>query len=263
MAGDPEAQRTAAAGELRRLILESDLDSDILGGNLEDDAVTCDDLCRIGSKALVVDLDRRARSADARRLAGLGVLDHEFAQGALAGLHRPGGGPARRTHVLVKPIASGLRTNLVITTDRRVYLVALESRAGEGMAAISWTYPGDGLIALDAAAATAPVARGVALDRLDFNYRIEGDRAPWMPVRAFDDGTQTFIQFPPSVGSGEIPPLFVVGPSGRTELVNYRLSGRYYVVDRLFSRAELRLGEKHQLIVRIIRTDARRRGRAE
>lgn len=163
----------------------------------------------------------------------------------------------------MKPIASGLRTNLVITTDRRVYLVALESRAGEGMAAISWTYPGDGLIALDAAAATAPVARGVALDRLDFNYRIEGDRAPWMPVRAFDDGTQTFIQFPPSVGSGEIPPLFVVGPSGRTELVNYRLSGRYYVVDRLFSRAELRLGEKHQLIVRIIRTDARRRGRAE
>jgi P-type conjugative transfer protein TrbG len=177
-----------------------------------------------------------------------------------------GTGAARRTHILVKPIAPGLRTNLVITTDRRVYLLAVESASGQGMAAISWTYPQDELIALKsaeaAALAAAPVAEGVAVDRLNFNYRIEGDRAPWTPVRAFDDGTRTFIEFPPSVGTGEIPPLFVIGSSGRAELVNYRQSGRYYVVDRLFSVAELRIGEKHQLVVRIVRADAKRRGRA-
>jgi type IV secretion system protein VirB9 len=172
-----------------------------------------------------------------------------------------GAGAAKRTHILVKPIAPGLHTNLVITTDRRVYLLFLQSRAGEGMAAISWTYPEDELIALKAAEAAAPVAQGIAVDRLNFNYRIEGDRAPWAPVRAFDDGTQTFIEFPASVGSGEIPPLFVIGSSGRAELVNYRQSGRYYVVDRLFSVAELRLGEKHQLVVRIVRSDSKRRGR--
>ena len=38
-----------------------------------------------------------------------------------------GSGAARRTHVLVKPSAAGLSTNLVIATDRRVYHV--ESRA--------------------------------------------------------------------------------------------------------------------------------------
>jgi type IV secretion system protein VirB9 len=175
-----------------------------------------------------------------------------------------GAAPGKRTHILVKPIAAGLRTNLVITTDRRVYLVALESRSGEGMAAISWTYPRDALIALKAAAAAAlpaaSVAEGIAVERLNFNYRIEGDRPPWTPVRAFDDGTQTFIEFPPSIGTGEIPPLFVIGSSGRAELINYRQSGRYYVVDRLFSVAELRLGEKHQQVVRILRADARRRG---
>lgn len=169
-----------------------------------------------------------------------------------------GAGVARRTHVLVKPIAAGLRTNLVIMTDRRVYLVALESTARQSMAAVSWTYPQDELIALRVAEAVArsaaPVAAGVAVDRLNFNYRIEGDRATWMPLRAFDDGSQTFIEFPPSVGTGEIPPLFVIGSSGRIELVNYRLSGHYYVVDRLFSLAELRLGEKRQLVVRIVRT---------
>jgi type IV secretion system protein VirB9 len=44
-------------------------------------------------------------------------------------------------------------------------------------------------------------------------------------------------------------------------MVDYRQSGRYYVVDRLFSVAELRLGEKHQLVVRIVRSDSKRRAR--
>jgi len=49
--------------------------------------------------------------------------------------------------------------------------------------------------------------------------------------------------------------LFVVGPLGDSELVDYRVSGHYYIVDRLFAAAELRLGEKPQQIVRITRTD--------
>lgn len=176
-----------------------------------------------------------------------------------------GSGAGKRTHILVKPIASGLRTNLVVTTDRRVYLLALESNAGPGMAALSWTYPQDELLALkaaqDAAAAAMPVAVGLAIDRLNFNYRIDGDRMAWAPVRAFDDGTRTFIEFPAGIGSGDIPPLFVIGASGGAELVNYRLSGRYYVVDRLFSQAELRMGEKKQRVVRITRSEPARQGR--
>ena len=41
--------------------------------------------------------------------------------------------------------------------------------------------------------------------------------------------------------------------------VNYRVAGHYYVVDRLFGAAELRLGAKTQQIVRITRTEPRRR----
>jgi type IV secretion system protein VirB9 len=64
------------------------------------------------------------------------------------------------------------------------------------------------------------------------------------------------------MAGGEAPPRFVIGSSGRAELVNYRLRGHYYVVDRLFSVAELRLGGKHQQVVRIVRSGAkRRRGR--
>lgn len=173
-----------------------------------------------------------------------------------------GSGPARRTHVLVKPAAAGLRTNLVIATDRRVYRLDLAS-AARAMTSIAWTYPHDELLALErrraALAAAEPVAAGVAVDQLNFNYAIEGDRPSWRPARAFDDGVRVFIEFPPAIAGGEAPPLFVIGSSGKAELVNYRLRGRYYVVDRLFSAAELRFGEKHQQVVRIVRSDGRSR----
>jgi type IV secretion system protein TrbG len=180
-----------------------------------------------------------------------------------------GSGSSRRTHILVKPSAVGLRTNLVITTDRRVYHVQVESTARTAMASISWTYPADELLAVqrgEGAAEAAAVADGIAVEALNFGYRIEGDDPPWRPVRAFDDGSQVFIEFPSTLGQGEAPPLFVSGAGGRTELVNYRLRGRYYVVDRLFAAAELRLGERRQQVVRIIRLEPaqqrRRRGRA-
>jgi type IV secretion system protein VirB9 len=169
-----------------------------------------------------------------------------------------GTGAARRTHVLVKPTAAGLSTNLVIATDRRVYHVLLESTAGAAMASVAWSYPHDALKVLDRAAAVAAapstVVSGVALDTLEFGYAIEGDAPPWRPLRAFDDGTQVFIEFPQGLAQGEAPPLFVRGEGGATELVNYRLRGRYYVVDRLFTLAELRLGERRQQVVRIVRT---------
>lgn len=172
-----------------------------------------------------------------------------------------GTGATRRTHILVKPSQSGIRTNLVITTDRRIYLVLVSSSRGPAMTAMSWSYPQDELLALKAAAASLdaalPVAGDIAVDRLNFNYSISGDRPSWRPVRAFDDGVQVFIEFPSNLGSGEAPPLFAIGRGGKAELVNYRARGRYYVVDRLFAEAELRLGEKKQAVVRIVRKRGR------
>jgi P-type conjugative transfer protein TrbG len=177
-----------------------------------------------------------------------------------------GSGDTKRTHVLAKPFTAGLATNIVITTDRRTYHLALTSTDRTAMAALSWTYPQDELVALKAAAeqarAAEPIAAGLQIDQLHFDYTITGDQPAWRPLRAFDDGRQTFIEFPVSLGVGEAPPLFLVDAKGTAQLVNYRVQGRYYVVDRLFDAAELRLGLKHQDIVRIGRNgqaDNRRR----
>ncbi|MES2443995.1 MAG: P-type conjugative transfer protein TrbG [Pseudomonadota bacterium] len=170
-----------------------------------------------------------------------------------------GTGETKRTHVLLKPFSAGLGTNIVITTDRRSYHLALTSTATTAMVALSWTYPQDALLALkrvvEERQAAGPVATGIAPEELHFNYAITGDRPAWRPLRAFDDGRQTYVEFPARIAVGEAPPLFLVDRNGEAQLVNYRLQGRFYVVDRLFDAAELRLGLKHQDVVRITRTD--------
>lgn len=174
-------------------------------------------------------------------------------------------GAARRAHILVKPAAAGLRTNLIVATDRRVYHVELVSTARSPMAGIAWTYPDDLMLTLRTTAAAArdaePVAAGIAVETLNFNYALSGDSPAWRPLRVFDDGRQVFIEFPPGLGSGEAPPLFVIGSGRQVELVNYRLRGQYYVVDRLFDAAELRIGERRQQVVRIDRRTPVARGR--
>ncbi len=174
-----------------------------------------------------------------------------------------GSGATLQVHILVKPTRADLMTNLVINTNLRTYHMELRSTESTYMASVSWQYPQDQLIALRhqnaQAEAARPIATGVDLANINFRYAIEGDRAPWRPLRAYDDGRQVFIEFPRGIGQGEMPPLFVVGPEGNTsELVNYRVRGNYMIVDRLFAAAELRFGAgDHQKRVRITRTDGR------
>ncbi|MER9333967.1 P-type conjugative transfer protein TrbG [Mesorhizobium sp. M0293] len=178
-----------------------------------------------------------------------------------------GTGGAKQVHLLVKPTRADLLTNLVINTDRRTYHMELRSTPSTYMASVSWQYPQDQLIALrrqnQQAEAAQPVSTGIDLSRVNFRYEVTGDRAPWRPLRAFDDGKQVFIEFPRGIGQGEMPPLFVVGPEGDTsELVNYRVRGNYMIVDRLFAAAELRFGAgKNQQRIRISRTDGVRSSR--
>lgn len=157
-----------------------------------------------------------------------------------------GSGATQRVHILVKPTRPDITTNLVINTDRRTYHLELRANSRVYMASVSWSYPQDELIALrqaeaDAARA-APIVGGFTIENLNFDYRISGDRPDWRPLRVFDDGRRTLVEFPPDIAQGQMPPFFVIGEEGEAELVNYRVNGRYLIVDRLFRKAELRLG---------------------
>lgn len=170
-----------------------------------------------------------------------------------------GSGATLRVNILVKPTRIGLKTNLVVTTNRRTYLLELSSTPQAWMASASWDYPKDRMLALkkqaQQAQSGAPVETDITLEQIRFRYAVSGDSPPWKPLRAFDDGERVYIQFPGGIAQGELPPLFVIGPQGDGQLVNYRFRSPYYVVDRLFGAAELRLGGDKTQVVRIERTD--------
>ncbi|OHC99657.1 MAG: hypothetical protein A2885_04020 [Sphingopyxis sp. RIFCSPHIGHO2_01_FULL_65_24] len=122
------------------------------------------------------------------------------------------------------------------------------------------------MIALRAAEAererVVPVAAGLDLAALNFRYRVTGDKAEWRPVRVFDDGRQLFLEFGEGIEIGEMPPLFATGDNGEAELLNYRVHGRYMIVDRLSDRGELRMGAGRHAQKVIIERPGRSRGRS-
>ena len=169
-----------------------------------------------------------------------------------------GQGAGQRAHVMIKPLRRGLETNLVLTTNQRVYLVELKSGAPETFnAAVAWDL---GAVVPPAAAETAPKPEPLATPAgpLDARFRIEprGRRPTWTPTAVMTDGVRTFLTFPADLAAREAPALFVVGPGGETQLVNYRQQGGLWVVDRVFDAAELRVGDKRPQIVRIVRSAA-------
>ena len=201
---------------------------------------------------------------DGEQLVGSGPVAAGDTVRWIIGDTESGTGATKKVHILVKPTRPELLTNLVINTDRRTYLLELRSTEKTYMASVSWQYPEDQLIALrrqnQEADAAAPISSGVDLASINFRYAIQGDNPAWRPLRAFDDGKKVYIEFPSGIAQGEMPPLFVIGPAGGSELVNYRVNRNYYIVDRLFAAAELRLGDKHsERRVRIVRTDGRPR----
>lgn len=155
-----------------------------------------------------------------------------------------------RAMLLIKPTRANIRTNIVLVTDRRSYAIEAIATSGQTYSAqTAWRYP----------AADDDLAGGpVTLQTLNFGYRVRtvrGFNPRWRPVRVFDDGRRTYIEFPPAMATSEAPPLFLI-ENGEAGLVNYRVSGGRYVIDRLFDIAELRLGAERPVIVRISRDTA-------
>tara|TARA_R100000365_G_scaffold213_1_gene670 strand:+ start:433 stop:1461 length:1029 start_codon:yes stop_codon:yes gene_type:complete len=166
-----------------------------------------------------------------------------------------GSGANRRVHILVKPTRDDISTNLVVTTDRRTYMIELRAREALYMPAVAWAYP-----ALPAGqrqtVPAAPVIPAEAVRNFRYALQVQGDSPPWRPVSVFDDGRRVYVVFPRGIVQGEMPPIFVLGTNGEPQIVNSRVHQNVLIVDRLFGAAELRLGSGNpQQVVRIVRTN--------
>jgi P-type conjugative transfer protein TrbG len=169
--------------------------------------------------------------------------------------------------LVVKPIEPGLETDLIIPTDRRTYVVRLVSDPTRFVSRLAFQYPADDRAkwatfqaeqdaarrdaeavaeqqrareqAKDKQIGAVPMAEN-ALDNLYFDYKLSGNTA-YRPERVLDDGQHTYLVFPNDGRFRELPTLLLL-VKGKTELVNFRMDGRRYIVDRLFDKAILVVG---------------------
>ena len=165
--------------------------------------------------------------------------------------------------LIVKPIEPGLETDLIVLTDRRTYVVRLISDPNRFVSRLAFQYPVDDRLkwatfqaqqdeakrdaqalaeqraAKDKQAGVVPMADD-ALDKLYFDYKLSGAVA-FRPDRVLDDGQHTYLIYPNDGRFRELPTLLMV-VNGKTELVNFRVNGTRYIVDRLFDKAILVAG---------------------
>ncbi len=150
------------------------------------------------------------------------------------------------THIILKPLEPDIETNLILTTDKHTYHLKCVS-SDWYMPSVSWNYPQEESAEYQEMFRKEQTEEPLVVtpDKLDFNYEIDGDSYSWKPLRVFDDGQKTFIQMPHDYRVSEAPVLFVIDEDEADPiLVNYRVKGDYYVVDRLFDNAELRVGTR-------------------
>lgn len=168
-------------------------------------------------------------------------------------------------HVIVKPKEYGISTNLIVTTTRRTYHLALlapsESQLTSGHAYVrhvSFYYPDDMVkqwadtadLARKseerrAASTAVPLASPSLTDLHMDGYTIKTKRhALWTPTLVFDDGQHTYIHFPKELRSADAPALLAVTDDGKTAVLNYRTTpdGLWYIADGLYSRLRLAVG---------------------
>jgi P-type conjugative transfer protein TrbG len=181
-----------------------------------------------------------------------------------------GSGTEQTQHLIVKPRDIGLTTSLVVTTDHRTYHLMLVSDEKEFMHSVRFIYdhertaqPASTPAPLVAPAPAPPQrvavdpprrqkssdGKRVALikadqpvDDTDDGYVVSG-KADWKPVTVYSKGGKTYIEMPASVRHKEAPVLFEETRKGwfhhEKILVNYRVKGQWYCVDKVIDHGTL------------------------
>lgn len=151
--------------------------------------------------------------------------------------------------VHLKPVEPRAVTNLTVITDRRAYYFRLTSSSPkdklDATYLLRFTYVSMPDIAINPAAVmksvtgpnvAAPAERKVR----NCNYSVSGSKSIKL-VRACDDGLFTYLEFAPDAS---LPAFFAVEADGGESVVNFRMEGKYVVIERTASLYTLRAGDE-------------------
>jgi type IV secretion system protein VirB9 len=176
-------------------------------------------------------------------------------------------GSGEQTPLLTfKPQATGSRANVIVTTDRRTYVILLESSAGEVPTYIRFAFDDEAraraeqLARARRASAPRPLTVPQQLDAacawMSANaagetYSADAQPARWRPVRVCHDARATWLALAPlSTVPTDLPVLHELTPEGE-RIVNYTVfaTDRIIRVDGVADGYVLRAGGKDAMHV--------------
>lgn len=144
-------------------------------------------------------------------------------------------------HLFIKPVRGNLFTAGTLVTDRRVYQLLFKSSENheQWYQRVSWEYAEPRNASQSPSQELSPDPERLPISQIHSEYLIEG-QGDFRPVRVFDDGKFTYLKMR---SPQSLPALFMLQEEGAV-LVNYRVQGSYFVVQRLMPGILLKLGNR-------------------
>lgn len=161
------------------------------------------------------------------------------------------------THIYVKPLVKDVDTNFIITTNKHVYRLLLNS-TDFYVPIVKWNFSKEDKEAELAIKRAREARNGKQSSKLseikrlsNFNYGYEIKRKKniepeYCPLSIYDDGVRTYIRMPKS-NKYDLPVLYTVDREKKLTLVNYRVKGNLFIADRCFTHGRLVFGKKMSL----------------
>lgn len=171
------------------------------------------------------------------------------------------GGKDGSSLVYLKPLFEDLDSNIVITTDKRVYIFNVKTSKTFFNAMVRFQYPYEREIIayanetainrLNAPAEsikkneTIPNLSILGNEKIDLKYKVTTTNAI-SPDLVYNNGLKTYVRM--KKGIQEMPILEVIGADGKPETVNMRVDERdgykFFIIDKIVVKGQLKLGKE-------------------
>lgn len=151
-------------------------------------------------------------------------------------------------HVYIKPMVSGIRTNMIINTDQRSYRFLVNS-TDEMEYVVVFNFAEldrEAQLKAEAEALAAQQARLDNLKRLqnthfNTNYKViktKNVKTAYVPKNIFDDGQKTYIEVSDLALRDNLPLVYSYDDweKGKLQLVNYRLKNNVIEIDKVVNK---------------------------
>lgn len=151
-------------------------------------------------------------------------------------------------HVYIKPMVSGIRTNMIINTDQRSYRFLVNS-TDEMEYVVVFNFAEldrEAQLKAEAEALAAQQARLDNIKRLqnthfNTNYKViktKNVKTAYVPKNIFDDGQKTYIEVSDLALRDNLPLVYSYDDweKGKLQLVNYRLKNNVIEIDKVVNK---------------------------